>query len=314
VSINILFYVILGAVFSSVFLLILTFGLPVVLKKGPKSSMSKLDYYGSMANRNEVVIPSFYERSLSPFFTRIGNIVKKISPKGILDSNKERLMLAGLHEIISADIYLAIKILFPIVFLFIFILVYILFEIPLMTNIVLIAFIPLSFFIPELFLSRRIAKRKREIRRALPNALDLLTISVEAGMGFDNAVAKVTNSFKGALSEEFARMLHELQIGFSSSEALSNLRDRTDVLDLNAFIMAVIHANTFGISIGKVLRVQASEMRIRRRQRAEEAGIKAPVKLVFPLIFCLFPALITVILGPAVIGSLPILMESLFSR
>ncbi|MBU2598169.1 MAG: type II secretion system F family protein [Actinobacteria bacterium] len=313
-SINVLFYVILGAVFGSVFLLILTFGLPVVLKRGPKSSMSKLEYYGPKANRNEIVIPSFYERSIIPFFTKIGYIVKRISPKGIVDSNEQRLMLAGLQEIISTDIYLAIKFLFPVVFLLISILVAIFFVIPLIMKIVLIAFVPLSFFLPDVFLSNKIAKRKRDIRRTLPNALDLLTISVEAGMGFDNAVAKVTNSIKGALSEEFARMLHEKQIGFSTREALNNLRDRTDVLDMNAFIMAVIHANTFGISIGKVLRVQASEMRMRRRQRAEEAGIKAPVKLVFPLIFCLFPALIAVILGPVVIRSIPILMETLFSR
>ncbi|MGB3346417.1 MAG: type II secretion system F family protein [Candidatus Humimicrobiia bacterium] len=312
--INILFFVILGAVFGSIFLLILSFGLPVVLKKGSKSTMRKLEYYGPMANRNEIVIPSFYERSIIPFFTKIGYIVKRISPKGIVDSNKQRLMLSGLQEIISADIYLAIKFLFPVVFLLISILVAIFFVIPSIIKIALIAFVPLSFLLPDVFLNNRIAKRKREIRRALPNALDLLTISVEAGMGFDNAVAKVTSSITGALSEEFARMLHELQIGFSSSEALNNLRDRTDVLDLNAFIMAVIHANTFGISIGKVLRIQASEMRIRRRQRAEEAGIKAPVKLVFPLIFCLFPALIAVILGPVVIRSLPILMEGLFGR
>jgi len=314
VSTNILFLIILGAVFSSVFLLILTFGSPIVLKKVPKSRISQLNYYGLTTRDKAIIIPSLYERSIMPFLKRIGNLVRRISPKGIVDSNIQKLMLAGLHDVISPDIYLAIKFLFPIVFLFLFILLSILFITPAIVKIISIAFIPLSFYLPDVYLNRKISKRKREIVRALPNALDLLTISVEAGMGFDNAVAKVASSFKGALSEEFARMLHELQIGFSSSEALKNLRDRTDVLDLNAFIMAVIHANTFGISIAKVLRVQASEMRIRRRQRAEEAGIKAPVKLVFPLIFCLFPALITVILGPVVIRSLPILMEGLFGR
>jgi tight adherence protein C len=307
VSINILFFIILGAVFGSIFLLILTLGL-IVLKKGPKSIMRKLEYYGPTANRNEIVIPSFYERSIIPFYTKIGHIVKRISPKGIVDSNKQRLMIAGLQETISVDVYLAMKFLYPVVFLLVSILLAIFFVIPLIMKIVLLSFVPLSFFLPDVFLYNKIAKRKKEIRRTLPNALDLLTISVEAGMGFDNAVAKVTNSIKGALSEEFARMLHEKQIGFSTNEALNNLRDRTDVLDLNAFIMAVIHANTFGISIGKVLRVQASEMRIRRRQRAEEAGIKAPVKLVFPLILCLLPALIAVILGPVVIQSINLLM------
>jgi tight adherence protein C len=127
-------------------------------------------------------------------------------------------------------------------------------------------------------------------------------------MGFDIALSKVSGNIKGPLGEEFMRMLHDIQLGFSRREAFQNLNSRTDVPELSSFIVAMTQAEVFGISIGKVLKVQASEMRTRRRQRAEEEGIKAPVKLVFPLILCLFPALLTVILGPAVIRAYDVLI------
>jgi tight adherence protein C len=161
--------------------------------------------------------------------------------------------------------------------------------------------VPISYFLPDIYINVKRLSRQEEIRVALPNALDLLTISVEAGMGFNIALAKVADNIKGPLGEEFKKMLHEIQIGFSRKEAFRNLDSRTDVPDLNTFIISMIQADVFGISIGRVLRVQASEMRIKRRQRAEENGFKTPVKLVFPVILCLFPSLLTIILGPGVI-------------
>jgi tight adherence protein C len=146
------------------------------------------------------------------------------------------------------------------------------------------------------------------IKKALPNALDLLSVSVEAGMGFDIALARVANNVGGPLGEEFKKMLQDLQLGLSRKEAFQNLNKRTDVPELSSFIVAMTQAEIFGISIGKVLKVQASEIRTKRRQRAEEEGVKAPVKLVFPLILCLFPALMTVILGPAIIRVLDALI------
>jgi tight adherence protein C len=227
--------------------------------------------------------------------------VKRISPKGVVEANKRRLELAGSMQSFNVDVYLAVKFLLPVTFLFILILAVIFLNITLLGRILLLILIPISYFLPDLFIRRKIANRQKEIRRTLPNALDLLSISVEAGMGFDIALSRVSNNVGGPLGEEFNRMLHDIQLGLSRKEAFQELNKRTDVAELSTFIVAMTQADIFGIPISKVLRIQASEMRTKRRQMAEEAGIRAPVLLVFPLILCLFPALMTVILGPAAI-------------
>jgi tight adherence protein C len=139
------------------------------------------------------------------------------------------------------------------------------------------------------------------MQRALPDALDLLSITVEAGLGFDAAVARVARQSGGPLGEELHRVLQEMQIGKSRSDALRDLADRTSIPELKSFVLAMVQADIFGISIAKVLQVQAKEMRLKRRQRAEEQAQKVPVKIVFPLILCIFPSLFIVLLGPAVI-------------
>lgn len=159
--------------------------------------------------------------------------------------------------------------------------------------------VAVGFFAPDVWLSRLIAARKKEMSLALPDILDMLTISVEAGLGFDAALSKVVQNFHGALSQEFFRFLQETQLGRSRRDAWRNLAERTNIPEVNSFVLAVLQADVFGVSIGKVLRVQAEEMRTKRRQRAEEIAMKAPVKVVFPLVLCIFPALLIVILGPA---------------
>ncbi len=294
------FYIIIGTVFFSIFLLVLAFGTSAFVRKTNKSSISQLSYY-SNTKKGKQEMPSLFERMALPFFSKISSFIKKISAKAIVESNRRKLALAGNTEAFSVDVYLGIKFLLPVGFLFLFILLAVFFDLSRIANIILLAFIPLSYFFPDLIIRGRIQKRQLDIRKALPNALDLLSISVEAGMGFDIALSKVANNIKGSLGEEFKRMLHDIQLGYSRKEAFRNLNNRTDVSVLSSFIVAMTQAEIFGISIGKVLKVQASEIRIRRRQMAEEAGIKAPVKLVFPLIICLFPALLIVIMGPAVI-------------
>lgn len=159
----------------------------------------------------------------------------------------------------------------------------------------------ICFFAADLWLNRMVRKRQKAIRLALPDTLDLLTISIEAGLGFDAALNKISKNTTTLLAEEFNRLLQEIQLGSSRREAFKNLLERTDVTELNSFVLAILQADVFGISIGKVLRVQSREMRIKRRQRAEEAAMKTPVKIVFPLILCIFPALGIVVLGPAAI-------------
>jgi len=306
---NIYLYLLLGSVFFSIFLIVLFSGMPAMVKAKPKRSMAKLSYYQIASSKKEERTASFFERMAVPLFRKIASLVKRLSPANIVESTKHKLELAGIYEKVSVDMYLAIKFLFVIGFFFLTILIFIFFSTPLIIKIVLLALIPLSYFFPELFIQSKTRGRQEEIKKSLPNALDLLTISVEAGMGFDGALAKVAKNIKGSLGEELNKMLHEIQLGFSRRDAFRNLNKRTKVADLNTFVVSMIQAETFGVSVGKVLRVQASEMRTKRRQRAEEAGIKAPVKLVFPLIFCLFPALMTVIIGPAVIRVIGVLLD-----
>jgi tight adherence protein C len=157
------------------------------------------------------------------------------------------------------------------------------------------------YLLPTLWLSSKIRSRQTEIVKALPDALDLLTISVEAGLGFDAAMSKVAEKWENQLSLAFSRVIQEIQVGKLRREALRDMSDRMDVPDVSSFVAAIIQADQLGVSIAKVLRIQSEQMRIRRRQRAEEKAHQAPVKMLFPMAFLIFPALFIVLLGPAVL-------------
>jgi tight adherence protein C len=156
-----------------------------------------------------------------------------------------------------------------------------------------------GYILPQFVLSKRIQKRQEEILLSLPYAIDILSISVEAGMGFDAGVGYTMRKIKGPLSEEFAKTLNEIRLGKPRLEALEDLGNRTGVDELKTFVTAVVHASRLGGSITNTLRIQADSMRVRRRQRAQEKAMKAPVKMVFPLVLFIFPALFVVIIGPA---------------
>jgi tight adherence protein C len=157
-----------------------------------------------------------------------------------------------------------------------------------------------GYLIPGLWLGSKIRRRKKEIQKALPDAIDLLTISVEAGLGFDPALQRVAEKWDNELSREFHRLLQDMRIGKSRREALRELSTRCGVDDLRVFISSIIQADQLGVSITQVLRVQSQQMRVRRRQRAEELAQKAPIKMLFPMIFLIFPAMYVIILGPAI--------------
>ncbi|HVB63560.1 MAG TPA: type II secretion system F family protein [Nitrolancea sp.] len=158
----------------------------------------------------------------------------------------------------------------------------------------------LGYMMPGIWLSRRVKTRKTEVTRALPDVIDLLTISVEAGLGFDPALGRVVDKWDNALTRELGRMLSEMRMGSSRRDAMREVAIRVNVEDLNTFISAVVQADQLGVSISQVLRVQSKQMRQRRRQRAEEQAHKAPLKMLFPMIFLIFPSIYIVILGPAV--------------
>ena len=159
-----------------------------------------------------------------------------------------------------------------------------------------------GFFLPDILLYNAGVKRQEKMQKALPDAFDLLTVCVEAGLGFDAALAQVARNTTGPLAAEFSRVLQEMQIGKSRSQALRAMTDRTTVPELRSFVSALVQAGELGITIADVLREQAKEMRLRRRQRAEEKAQKVPVKILFPLVFCLFPSMFIVIIGPGAIS------------
>jgi len=293
-------YIVIGSVFISVVAFVMFLFFPRIKKNSAKPSLEIVSYYGSGFSPGQSQ-GSAIKRSLSSVFTRIFAVSRKVLPKNLVESVKARLELAGIQDVVRIDIFLAIKFFMPFVFLFILTFLVLFFTIPTVLRMVLVVLVPVSYIFPDYYLKGKISQRQDEIKRTLPNALDLLTISVEAGLGFDQALIKVASNIKGNLGTEFKRTIKEIEIGIPRKDALRNLSKRTDVAELNAFIMSIIQADIFGISIGKVLRVQSAEMRIKRKQIAEEKGMKAPVKLVFPTILFLFPALMVVVLGPAAI-------------
>jgi len=214
----------------------------------------------------------------------------------------KKLLLAGGPVGLDAERVLAFKVIGAVVGIFGgFILSTMLRPAPFISivAIALLAFV--GFVLPDSVLNRKVDERQKEILKTLSDTLDLLTISVEAGLSLNAAIAQVVQNVPGVLSAEFARMLQEIQLGVPRSEAFRHLADRTDVEELNGFALAMIQADVFGVSIASVLRTQAQQLRIKRRQAAEAKAQQTPVKIVFPLVLCILPALFVVIVGPGAI-------------
>jgi tight adherence protein C len=158
----------------------------------------------------------------------------------------------------------------------------------------------LGYYVPDLWLRSKTGQRRDEIQKALPDAIDLLTISVEAGLGFDAALSRVVEKSDNTLTREFGRVIAEMRVGVARRDALRSLVERTGIDDLSTFVTAIIQAEQLGASIANVLRIQSAEMRVRRRQRAEILAHQAPIKMLFPMVFLIFPPIMVVVLGPAI--------------
>lgn len=265
-----------------------------------RTTQTRLTVYGSDALREETLKKPISERAIAPVLLGLGRGAARFTPIGWLKRTQHRLVLAGSPGNLDANAWLVIKILATAVMLGIWFVARGRFDVQ-QQIISFFLLAALGYFGPDVILNRRIDERRESMRRDLPDMLDLLVISVEAGLGFDSALNRVVNTVPGALSEEFFRMLQETRVGVARRDAMRHLTDRTDVDELRSFLLAMMQAEAFGVAIARVLRVQADEMRVARRQRAQEKAFAAPVKLVFPLVFCIFPALFIVLLGPAAI-------------
>jgi tight adherence protein C len=255
-----------------------------------------------LQSRSDVLEKSFSERAIAPTLEGLGRGVLRFTPTGWVAKKQHKLVLAGWSERLDGNSWAAIRLL-AFAASFALWLLFLGFASSSTTKFVMLGvFMIIGVFGPEARLNGAIGKRRKEMEQQLPDVIDLLVISVEAGLGFDAALGRVIQNVPGELAREFQRTLQETRVGVSRVDALRNLTARTDVDDLNTFVLSLIQADQFGVSIARVLRVQAEEMRIRRRQRAQEKAFGAPVKLIFPLIFFIFPALFIVILGPAAIN------------
>jgi tight adherence protein C len=251
--------------------------------------------------KRELAIP-FFQRALIPGLKRFGSVGRRLTPASVTERLAKDLVYAGSPVGWDAERILAMKLLGVGVITGIGFLLSRLGGLSALQSIIfLFLFAFAGWYLPEWILRSKAGTRQKAMQRALPDALDLLSITVEAGLGFDAAVARVARQSGGPLGEELHRVLQEMQIGKTRSDALRDLADRTSIPELKSFVLAMVQADIFGISVAKVLQVQAREMRLKRRQRAEEQAQKVPVKIVFPLILCIFPSLFIVLLGPAVI-------------
>ena len=245
----------------------------------------------------------FSERVLVPLVHRSSAFMVRFTPARTLESTRHKLDLAGNPNNWSPSEFFGIRLIAAIVLgLLIFLLLtFVAKAEPAAQWGMTALFVVLGFMFPALWLGSKIRNRKNSIIKSLPDALDLLTICVEAGLGFDQAMQKVAEKWEDELSRAFARVLHEIRLGKIRREALRDMAERMEIADVTSFIAAIIQSEQLGVSMAKVLRIQSDQMRVRRRQRAEEKAHQAPVKMLFPMVFLIFPSLWVVLLGPAVL-------------
>ena len=250
---------------------------------------------------SEQDVRSFFERALAPVLRKTVDLGRSFTPPGYVKNVQRRLTLAGRSHRVDLDRFLAGR-LVTVAAIPVMLGLVVLLPVASRTRFILFLFVAVLLALgPEAILNRRVQARQDAIRVQLPDILDLLTISAEAGLGFEQALSRTVVTVPGALSDEFARMLQETRLGMSRREALEGIAERTDVAELRAFLVALNQAETLGISIVHILRSQSGEARLAQRMRAQEKAQKAPVKMMFPLVFCIFPSLFIVIVGPAVI-------------
>ncbi len=288
-----------------VFLLsMVAFGFVLLRRAEGDPLLDRLAEYGARdepVSLEEVELSlSFSDRILVPLMRGLANLVVRFTPQQTLESTAHKLEVSGLARRLSAAEFWAIRLVATVgLSALIYFLMWRFGAQPGRRIMFAAGMALLGFILPGMWLRSTMDRRKVNITRALPDALDLLTICVEAGLGFDSALKRVAEKWDNDLSTEFGRVLQEVQLGRIRREALRSMSDRLEVSDVTTFIAAVVQAEQLGVSLSKVLRIQSDQMRVKRRQIAEKKAQEAPVKMVVPMVFLIFPSLLLVLLGPA---------------
>ena len=287
---------------AAVALVVFTLAAQADEKATVRASLRQLEGYEVEDVRDQELLKPVRERAVLPMLEGLTGLGRRFTPAGYVDKVRQRFVYAGEPSADAVDKFLAIQVLAVVVggVLALFVLFFsglTGLAKPMAAGLLIL----LGVLGPGAVLNRRVEERQSAIRNKLPDILDLLTISVEAGLGFEQALDRTVAAVPGPLSDEFGRMLGEVRAGSSRSDAMRAMETRTNVAEVRSFVLAILQADTFGVSIGRVLRAQADEMRIKRRQLAEERAQKAPVKMLIPMVFCIFPALFVIVLGPAVL-------------
>ena len=244
---------------------------------------------------------SFTDRVIKPLAAYLASSVARVTPARSYEDIRKKLVLAGNPNGMVPSDFLGMQGLSLLVMGLFGLLLFVMLRASSSKAILMVGvFFLFGYMYPRAWLDRKVKSRQRLLKEQLPDSLDLLTIMVEAGLGFDAALARLVDKAQNELSQEFATVLSEIRLGKSRREALQQLGQRTNAEDIATFVTSLVQADQLGVSIARVLRVQSAQMRIKRRQRAEEAAHKAPIKMLFPLAFLIFPSMFIIILGPAV--------------
>lgn len=291
-------------VFAALFVAFAAVGGLTRESKGVNRSIAVLEALtGAPQDMTEELDPPFSERVLVPVLAKVQTIGKRFSGEGEDEALQHKIEVAGAPAGWTPDRVAAGKILGFVAALIVSLFLSVVMGLGLLPTMGFVVLASIAGFqAPNMQLYQLGYNRTLQIEKDLADAIDLLTISVESGLGFDAAAAHVARSTEGPIAGEFARMLQEMQLGRSRSEALRSMADRSNIADLRTFVSAMVQADAFGIPIGQVLRVQSSEIRTKKRQRAEEQAQKVAVKILIPLIFCILPCLFIAVLGPAAIS------------
>ncbi|UYN89288.1 MAG: type II secretion system F family protein [Anaerolineales bacterium] len=301
IALSLLFIVIVGAITLVV--------LGLRESRGGDTLSRRLAEYaerGEITSLEEIELSQpFMERVVYPAAQRFGELAQRFTPQNAITETRRQLDMAGTPRWLEPTVFLASRLIFGLglgaLMFFVFSLSPTTSPFALTSMLITGGSIFIGFFLPNMLLNRSVRRRQSEVTKAMPDAMDLLTICVEAGLGFDAAMRKVVEKWDNDLARAFGRVLQEIQLGKLRREALRDMSARLGVDEINTFVAAVIQSEQLGVSMARVLRVQSDAMRVKRRQRAEENAQKAPVKMLLPMAFLIFPTIMIILLGPAVL-------------